>query len=83
MSARPTFFPIGTRGAGKRAEYRIRILYREPSYARASGAEGRDFRWTYCIQANDAAQAKVMAEDEFREMERLSLVGRATSWRSS
>lgn len=72
---RPTFFPVGTRVLGPRIEYRIRILYREPGYARQSDHQMRDYRWTYNIVASDLGQAKAMAEAEFRKIARLSSVG--------
>ena len=72
---RPPFFPVGTRVLGPRTEYRIRILYREPTYARQAGRPERDYRWTYDVVANDVEQAKAMAEAEFRELARLSSVG--------
>ena len=72
---KPSFFPIGTRVQGSRGEFRIRILYREPTYARVAAAQGRDYRWTYRIRANDVDQAIAMAKREFRKMERLSSVG--------
>ena len=72
---KPSFFPMGTRVLGPRTEYRIRILYREPTYERDAGPPERDYRWTYSILANDVAQAKAMAEAEFRKIEKLSSVG--------
>ena len=71
----PTFFPEGTRVIGPRTEYRIRIQYREPSYARHAGPQERDYRWTYRIAADSQEQAKAMAQAEFRKMESLSSVG--------
>jgi len=72
---RPSFLPVGTRVLGPRTEYRIRILYREPSYARHAGHQARDYRWTYNLMASNLHQAKAMAEAEFRKMARLSSVG--------
>ena len=71
----PTFFPEGTRVLGPRTEFRIRIRYREPSYARRSGPPEQAYRWTYSIVADSEEQAKVMAQAEFRKMARLSSVG--------
>lgn len=71
----PTFFPAGTKVLGPRTEYRIRILYREPSYERHAGPHKQDYRWTYRIVADSQEQAKAMAQAEFRKIERLSAVG--------
>lgn len=55
--------------------YRVRILYREPSYERRAGAKREPYRWTYEVPASSQDQAVDCAVAEFHRMARLSSVG--------
>lgn len=68
-------FPEGTLVLESRTEFRVRICYREPTYASQSGSQDRNYRWTYRIAASSEEQAREMARAEFRKMEKLSSVG--------
>ena len=78
VTDKPRVLAAGTRVHTPRSEFRVRILYREPTYqSHQEGREGRKrpYRWTYVVEAQCSEDAKAQAMDEFRQVERLSSVG--------
>lgn len=71
LDLRSRFGPVGTRTAA----YRVTVRYREPSYEQHAGAKVHPFRWTYRVHASDADEARLLALEEFRDVEEASGVG--------
>ena len=61
--------------AKSQQEYRVEILYREPTYELHAGPKAEPYRWTYRVQATNEEQAKSLAIEDFRMLERNSSVG--------
>lgn len=60
-----------------RAQYRVRILYREPTYEMYAGPKKDPYQWTYPVPMEATTPptvATAQALAEFREMERRSSV---------
>ena len=55
--------------------YRVRVLYREPSYAALTGHEPRTYSGTFEVQVGSAEQAGDAAVRQFKQIERQSGVG--------
>lgn len=58
----------------KRVRYRVRLLYREPTYELAAGRVREPYSATYLVDANSSDEAREVALLRFRQVERLSSV---------
>ncbi|HEY3449561.1 MAG TPA: hypothetical protein VGK67_24625 [Myxococcales bacterium] len=55
--------------------FRVRVLYREPTYAATTGREPRTYSGTFEVSARTAQQAGDAALRQFEKIERQSGVG--------
>jgi hypothetical protein len=59
----------------EKKEFRVRIMYREPTFEARNGLIEEPFDWTYSINAVDKAAAIALAIKEFHATARLSSFG--------
>jgi 1,2-phenylacetyl-CoA epoxidase PaaB subunit len=55
-------------------EFRVEILYREPTYEMRAGRKAEPYRWVFRVRAESRATAINAATEEFRRLEASSSV---------
>ncbi len=57
------------------ALFKVKINYREPTYAASRNASPKAYSWTYEVSAANPLAARRRAVEDFRDTARLSSVG--------